>query len=90
MDQIVSGGVCDFRRSVAEACGKGAEDEGGLLIAIRGLADEPCRRCTVDVLETGEAACDAMFSTSSSEFDCQPLLTLTMAYERRVRNSLDN
>jgi hypothetical protein len=73
------GGVFDFRGWVVEACDKGADEDGGLLMAIRGLAEEPCRWCTVDVLETGDAACDAIFSTSSSEFDCHPLLTLIMA-----------
>lgn len=44
-----------------------------------GLAEEPWRPWIVDVLEVGEAAWEAKFSTSSIECDCQPLLTLTMA-----------
>lgn len=86
------GGVFDFRRWLAApyGCGRGADEDGGLLMGIRGLAEEPCRLCIVDVVETGDAAWDAIFSTSSSEFDCQPLLTLIMAYDRRVFNSLDN
>lgn len=50
-----------------------------------GLAE--WRRGTVEELEVGEAACEAMDSTSSIEWPCQPWLTLTIAYERRVFRS---
>ena len=56
----------------------------------RGLAEDPCRRWTVEVLEAGEAAWEARDSTSSSDRPCQPWFTLIMAYERRVRNSADS
>lgn len=41
----------------------------------------------VEVDEVGDPAWDARDSTSSIVFDCHPLLTLTIAYERRVRSS---
>ena len=50
-----------------------------------GLAE--WRRGAVEELEVGEAACEAMDSTSSMEWACQPWLTLIIAYERRVLRS---
>jgi hypothetical protein len=67
------GGELDFGRGdetlLAECAATGS----------RGLADEPCLRWTVDVVDEGDAARDARDSTSSKVWDCQPLLTLTMA-----------
>jgi hypothetical protein len=54
------------------ACRKPAIDN-------RGLAEEPCLPCNVDVLDVGETAWEASDSTSSIEWLCQPLFTLTMA-----------
>lgn len=50
------GGELDFRRWRAESYGRGAEEEGAALRRIRGLAEEPCRRWTVEVLDVGDAA----------------------------------
>lgn len=44
----------------------------------------------VELLDVGEPACEANVSTWSMVWDCHPLLTLTMAYDRRVFNSADN
>ena len=55
-----------------------------------GLAEEPFRRCIVDAVEAGEAACEAKVSTCSIECDCHPWLTLTMAYDRRAFSSADS
>lgn len=59
-------------------------------IGIRGLADVPCLPCKVEVLEVGEAACDASDSTSSIVFPCQPLFTLTIAYDNFVLSSAES
>jgi hypothetical protein len=56
-------------------------------MAVRGDAMVCLRPCSVDVDDVGDPVCEARDSTSSMEFDCHPLLTLTMAYESRVRNS---
>lgn len=84
LPEDILGGESDFRWRVM---GSGADELG---TANRGLAEEPWRRWTVEVLEVGEAACEASDSTSSRELSCQPLLTLTIAYERRVRNSAES
>lgn len=55
-----------------------------------GLLDDPFLRWVVEVLDVGEAACEANDSTSSMVWFCQPLCTLTMAYERRVFKSADS
>ena len=55
-----------------------------------GLADEPFLMCTVELLEVGEAAREASDSTWSIEWDCHPLLTLTIAYESRVLSSAES
>jgi hypothetical protein len=44
----------------------------------------------VDVLEVGDAACEARLSTSSKLLVCQPLFTLTMAYDNLVLNSAES
>ena len=48
-------------------------------MGILGLAEAPCLPYKVQVLEVGEAACEASDSTSSIVCPCQPLLTLTIA-----------
>lgn len=50
-----------------------------------GLAE--WRRGTVEELDVGDAACEAMDSTSSMEWACQPWLTFTIAYDSRVLRS---
>lgn len=57
---------------------------------MRGLREESWRPCIVDVLEAGDAPCEAKFSTWSIECDCQPLFTLTIAYDKRVFNSAES
>ena len=47
--------------------------------ALRGLAHAPCLPCRVEVLDVGDASCEASDSTSSMEWLCQPLLTLSIA-----------
>ena len=56
----------------------------------RGDAATLRRPCSVDVDEAGDPVRDARDSTSSIVLDCQPLLTLTIAYDRRVRSSDDS
>lgn len=68
--------------------------EGGVAVfsvddRAAGLVAEALLRC-VELLELGETACEARDSTSSMEWDCQPWLTLIMAYERRVRSSVES
>lgn len=74
---------------------------GAELLKGRLLAFSPCRLAMVtrgdvirflrpwmvDVEDVGEATWDARDSTSSIGRDCQPLLTLTIAYDKRVRSS---
>lgn len=55
-----------------------------------GLADDSFLMCTVELLEAGEPAREASDSTWSIEWDCHPLLTLTIAYERRVLSSAES
>ena len=57
---------------------------------VRGDRTGFARPCKVEFEDVGDATCDANDSTSSMEFACQPLFTLTMAYDRRVRSSEDN
>lgn len=64
---------------------------GGIILSVRkliwaggvggnlGLAEEPSGRLMVELLEAGDVARDASDSTSCSDRDCHPLLTLTMA-----------
>lgn len=72
------GGDLDLRRSSAELWenGNGAME---MVVRCRGLAEDPCRRWAVEVLEAGDAAWEASDSTSSREWLCQPWFTLTMA-----------
>lgn len=56
----------------------------------RGLVEEPLRRCTVEDDDTGDAACEARVSTWSMVCDCHPWLTLTIAYDKRARNSAES
>lgn len=57
------------------------------IILARGDAATFRRPGNVDVDDAGDPVRDARDSTSSMVLDCQPLLTLTIAYERRVRSS---
>lgn len=56
----------------------------------RGLAEAPWRPWTVEVLDVGDAACEARDSTWSMEWDCQPWFTFTIAYERRALSSAES
>lgn len=81
------------KRSKSAPSGLGAELFDCLCMAImvaRGDAVTLSLPCSVDVDEAGDPVRDARDSTSSIVFDCQPLLTLTIAYDRRVRSSDDS
>lgn len=60
-----------------------------LAIAVRGEVTRFLRPCNVEEDDVGDPACDARDSTSPIEFDCHPLFTFTIAYERRVLNSAE-
>lgn len=60
------------------------------IMAARGDAATFRRPCNVDDDDAGDPVREARDSTSSIVLDCQPLLTLTIAYDRRVRSSADS
>lgn len=55
-----------------------------------GLAEAPFRRWIVELLDVGEAACEANVSTWSIEWPCHPWLTLTIAYESLALSSAES
>ncbi len=55
-----------------------------------GLVEDSFLRCIVEALDAGDAAWEARVSTWSMLWDCQPWLTLTIAYDKRALSSAES